>query len=161
MVNNEKEIFQFVEHFKKEFNRKFGFLPYVIFANNPTQSIISRIPIEDVISVAEACLQEDLKEIGKKSYRIMSTPKCRESIDYKHAVYKVLYDIGYNPAMIANYFGVKRSNVSLSITKVENFIDMRDPIFMNILNKIENGLKKQNIQSVGNVQQDSGRETNS
>lgn len=152
MVKNEEEIFKFVDNFKKEFNIKFGFSPYVIFANNPTQNIISRLPIEIVVEASEKCLQEELKEKKKTGYTMLSGPKCRENVDYKHAMYKILYDIGYNVSMIANYFDTKTSNISQSITKVENFINIKDPVFMNILNKIENELKKQTSQSSDNVQ---------
>lgn len=144
MVDSKKnaEIEEFIKKFKIEFTRKFGFLPYVSYSRDSVKTGPD-VSIDDVIIVGNELLKAQLiKEGYSPEFTLMSTERKRAIMDHRHAVFKFLYDIGYHENTIAKHFDTRSATVLQGIRKVEQFLSIRDPLFMNLLNNLENGIKE-------------------
>jgi hypothetical protein len=133
---------ELVAEFIKRFRERFGHTPLVIY--DESRAKIKPTSMEKVESYANLLLKHELINKGMKIETLQTKRRYREIIMYKYAVMKILYDMGYTTTSIGRHFGMSHSTVVIAVGKVNDFIDIGDDMYINIINAIKNGLQEQN-----------------
>lgn len=143
----EREMREYVENFIDEFKIKYGIRPVVLYAernNKKTvhlQSNLKPVSFHVIEEIANRLLKEELEASNMEVYLITSKKRKRDVINYKHAVCKILYDMGYTVVKIGQCLNIDHSTVSVAVSKVEGFLSIQDPVFTHLVKTLQNEIE--------------------
>lgn len=143
----EKEMREYVEKFIDNFKDRYKIKPVVLYSEKGYKHVthlrtkIRPVAFTIIEEVANRQLKEKLESAKMQVYPITSRKRKRDVINYKHAVCKMLYDMGYTVMVIGKYLNINHSTVSVAIAKVEEFLSIQDPIFTYIIRNLQNEIE--------------------
>jgi hypothetical protein len=153
MVENEetieeKEMREYVENFIDDFKIRYGVRPVVLYNeksyHKKTAHLTAKlkpVSFSVVEQIANKILKENLEGANMQFYPITSRKRKRDIINYKHAVCKILYDMGYTVVKIGQCLNINHSTVSVAVAKVEGFLSIQDPVFTYIVKTLQNEIE--------------------
>jgi hypothetical protein len=153
----EQEMQKYAEKFIDDFKIRYGIKPVVLYNEKSYHKKTSHLTAKlkpvgfsIVEEIANRILKENLEGANMHFYPITSRKRKRDIINYKHAVCKILYDMGYTVLKIGQCLNINHSTVSVSIAKVEGFLSIGDPVFTYIVKTLQDEIenKTRDIDSI-------------
>lgn len=150
MVNEDKikEMNQFIEDFCVIFENKFKILPTVYYSKRAFREAF--VNLDKIEYIANTLLREKVSYPEIKCLTIKTKRRRKEIIQHRDVTIKILHDLGYSPTHIAKIFNMSHSSMIYAVKKVESFLEIKDTIYTQLLNKFEYELKKQ-TESIDNL----------
>jgi hypothetical protein len=153
----EQQIQEYVNKFIDDFKLRYDIKPVVLYTlkdyrkkGTHLSARLKPVPFNVVEEVANKILKENLDASNMPFLPITSRKRKRDIINYKHAVCKILYDMGYTVVKIGQCLNINHSTVSVAIAKVEGFLSISDPVFTDIVKTLQHEIenKTRDIDSI-------------
>lgn len=154
MKKLEKEQEEDVKIFCDNFYSKYGTQPKVLYLNRNNK--LRPLSLQDVEKIVNFVMYKKFGDV----YTVKQRVRDRDLICYRQAMFYHLHNMGYTLVGISKYFGFNHSNVLYGISKIKNFIEIKEETTLTILKEIEDGFKETD-ELVDIVQQHDRGETNS
>lgn len=143
-----------VKVFCDNFYSKYGTNPKVLYVNRSNRLIPKSL--QDVEKIVNFAMYKKFGDV----YTVKQKVRDRNLIGYRQAMFYYLHDMGYTLVSISKYFGFNHATIIHSISKIKNFIEIKDKTTLTILKELEDGFKETN-ELVDTIQPNDGGEVNS
>lgn len=148
--NQEEDIKIFCDNFYS----KYGTNPKVLYVNRSNK--LRPLSLENVEKIVNFAMYNKYGDV----YKVKQKVRDRDLICYRQAMFYYLHNMGYTLVGISKYFGFNHATIIHSISKVKNFIEIKDQTTLTILKELEDGFKETH-EPVDIIQSDDRGESNS